>query len=132
MPARIGERSAVLGRCEHAHARRPALHAPALRSSAVEPTFPDDLTSRLNETTVATAIHGEERLFEARRSARAGQRARLREPDRPKQRRRNRARAKISETELQMRREQTCNEIFMTRSRRKLVIFAPTTAPSLP
>ena len=42
-------------------------------------TFSDDLTARLNEATVATAVHGEERLFEARRTARAGQRSQLRE-----------------------------------------------------
>jgi HlyD family secretion protein len=42
-------------------------------------TFPDVLTTRMNEATVAAAVHGEERLFVARREARAGQRAQLRE-----------------------------------------------------
>src|SRR6266850_1254652 len=51
----------------------------AEREAAEAITFPDDLTGRLGELTVATAVHGEERLFEARRSARAGQRAQLRE-----------------------------------------------------
>jgi HlyD family secretion protein len=51
----------------------------AEREAADAITFPDDLTGRLSEATVATAVHGEERLFEARRAARAGQRAQLRE-----------------------------------------------------
>jgi HlyD family secretion protein len=42
-------------------------------------TFPDDLLARQSETSVATAIHGEDTLFESRRRARAGQRAQLRE-----------------------------------------------------
>jgi HlyD family secretion protein len=51
----------------------------AEREGADSITFPDELTVRMSETTVATAVHGEERLFEARREARAGQRAQLRE-----------------------------------------------------
>ena len=51
----------------------------AEREAADAITFPDDLTGRVNESTVATAVHGEERLFEARRDARVSQRAQLRE-----------------------------------------------------
>src|SRR5437588_1203728 len=51
----------------------------AEREAADTITFPDDLTGRVNESTVATAVHGEERLFEARRDARVSQRAQLRE-----------------------------------------------------
>ena len=51
----------------------------AEREAADAITFPDDLTGRINESTVATAVHGEERLFEARRDARVSQRAQLRE-----------------------------------------------------
>ena len=41
--------------------------------------FPKQLTSRRDEASVATAIAGEEKLFESRRSARTGQRSQLRE-----------------------------------------------------
>ncbi len=41
--------------------------------------FPDALLARRGETSVVTALSGEERLFESRRSARTGQRAQLRE-----------------------------------------------------
>jgi HlyD family secretion protein len=41
--------------------------------------FPAQLTSRRNDASVAMALAGEEKLFESRRSARAGQRAQLRE-----------------------------------------------------
>jgi len=51
----------------------------AEREAADAITFPGDLTGRINESTVATAVHGEERLFEARRDARVSQRAQLRE-----------------------------------------------------
>jgi HlyD family secretion protein len=51
----------------------------AERESADAIVFPDELTARLNEATVATALHGEEKLFEARRAARTGQRSQLRE-----------------------------------------------------
>jgi HlyD family secretion protein len=42
-------------------------------------TFPDDLLRRRSEPGLGTAMAGEEKLFEARRSARTGQRAQLRE-----------------------------------------------------
>jgi HlyD family secretion protein len=41
--------------------------------------FPDDLLGRKQEKSVATAMAGEEKLFEARRTARIGQRSQLRE-----------------------------------------------------
>ena len=41
--------------------------------------FPDGLTARRTEPSVATALAGEDKLFESRRTARAGQRAQLRE-----------------------------------------------------
>src|SRR5437588_1566149 len=41
--------------------------------------FPHDLISRMNEASVAIAVNGEEKLFESRRMARAGQRSQLRE-----------------------------------------------------
>lgn len=41
--------------------------------------FPDSLIARKNESSVATAINGEEKLFTSRKESRAGQRAQLRE-----------------------------------------------------
>jgi HlyD family secretion protein len=41
--------------------------------------FPDYLTGRKNDKSVASAMSGEERLFESRRNTRAGQRSQLRE-----------------------------------------------------
>ena len=41
--------------------------------------FPDSLTDRRTEPSVATAITGEEKLFESRRNVRTGQRSQLRE-----------------------------------------------------
>jgi HlyD family secretion protein len=41
--------------------------------------FPAELAARIGETNVATAVSGEEKLFESRVAARAGQRAQLRE-----------------------------------------------------
>jgi HlyD family secretion protein len=67
----------VRSQLDESSARQARLSAE--RESADAIVFPDDLTARLNEATVATAVHGEERLFEARRNARAGQRAQLRE-----------------------------------------------------
>ena len=51
----------------------------AERDGASAIVFPDGLTSRSREPSVAAAMAGEEKLFEARRSAREGQRAQLRE-----------------------------------------------------
>ena len=41
--------------------------------------FPPDLVGREGEAAVATAMHGEEKLFDSRRKARIGQRSQLRE-----------------------------------------------------
>ena len=51
----------------------------AERDDAEAIAFPDELTSRRADASVATALAGEEKLFESRRSARTGQRAQLRE-----------------------------------------------------
>jgi HlyD family secretion protein len=51
----------------------------AEREGADAISFPDALLARKGEATVAAAVNGEEKLFEARKSARAGQRAQLRE-----------------------------------------------------
>ena len=51
----------------------------AERDGAPSIVFPEELTSRSRESTVAAAMAGEEKLFEARKSARDGQRAQLRE-----------------------------------------------------
>jgi HlyD family secretion protein len=51
----------------------------AERDNADHVTFPDDVLARRNEPTVAAAIAGEEKLFEARLKARLGQQSQLRE-----------------------------------------------------
>jgi HlyD family secretion protein len=51
----------------------------AERDDADALAFPAQLTSRRDDPTVAMAVAGEQRLFESRRTARAGQRSRLRE-----------------------------------------------------
>src|SRR5712692_6984445 len=51
----------------------------AERDGADALRFPESLTSRRDEKTLATAFAGEEKLFESRRQARIGQRAQLRE-----------------------------------------------------
>ncbi|CAM9714331.1 unnamed protein product, partial [Phaeothamnion confervicola] len=51
----------------------------AERDAAEEIDLPEELTARKLEKTVATAILGELKLFEARRTSRAGQRSQLRE-----------------------------------------------------
>ena len=51
----------------------------AERDGTEQLTFPEELTSRQHEKTVAAATAGEEKLFESRRSARAGQKSQLRE-----------------------------------------------------
>jgi HlyD family secretion protein len=51
----------------------------AERDGAEVIAFPEVLTSRRTETSVAVALNGEEKLFISRREARAGQRAQLRE-----------------------------------------------------
>jgi len=49
----------------------------AERDEADELKFPEQLTSRKKEPTVAAAMAGEERLFESRKTARKGQKAQL-------------------------------------------------------
>ena len=58
-----------------------ARHARLLaeREGADTIAFPLDLAARKGEATVDDAIHGEEKLFESRKAARAGQRSQLRE-----------------------------------------------------
>jgi HlyD family secretion protein len=51
----------------------------AERDGADSIVFPAQLLDRRNESQMATALAGEEKVFESRRSARAGQRAQLRE-----------------------------------------------------
>jgi HlyD family secretion protein len=51
----------------------------AEREGADAISFPDDLLARKGEASVAAAVNGEEKLFESRKAARAGQRAQLRE-----------------------------------------------------
>jgi HlyD family secretion protein len=51
----------------------------AERDDADALAFPAELTSRRDDPGVATAVAGEEKLFESRRTARAGQRSQLRE-----------------------------------------------------
>ncbi len=51
----------------------------AEREGALEIIIPETLSARRGETSVGTAILGEEKLFESRRNARAGLRAQLRE-----------------------------------------------------
>lgn len=51
----------------------------AERDSMDEITFPETLTKRANEVSVATALADEKKLFESRRHAREGQRAQLNE-----------------------------------------------------
>ncbi len=58
-------------------AREARLLAERDGSEAID--FPEYLTSRGNEKTVATALAGEQKLFESRRSARVGQRSQLSE-----------------------------------------------------
>src|SRR5262245_10315046 len=51
----------------------------AERDNAEVISFPDDLTSRGGETQVASAMSGEQKLFESRRQSRLGQRSLLQE-----------------------------------------------------
>jgi HlyD family secretion protein len=51
----------------------------AERDNADRIVFPSILLSRMKDPTVETAVNGEQKLFEARRNARNGQRAQLRE-----------------------------------------------------
>ena len=51
----------------------------AEREDADTVTFSQDLVARAGESNFADAIHGEQKLFESRRAARAGQRSQLRE-----------------------------------------------------
>lgn len=51
----------------------------AEREGADAIRFPQDLLSRQSEASVAAAVNGEEKLFESRKAARAGQRSQLRE-----------------------------------------------------
>jgi HlyD family secretion protein len=59
------------------NARRARLLAE--REGADSISFPEGLTRRMDETNVAAAVSGEEKLFDSRKAARAGQRAQLRE-----------------------------------------------------
>jgi HlyD family secretion protein len=59
------------------NARRARLLAE--RDGADSIAFPKDLTARMDETNVTAAASGEEKLFDARKAARAGQRDQLRE-----------------------------------------------------
>jgi HlyD family secretion protein len=68
---------AVRSQLDEQMAREVRLHAERDGSDTL--TFPESLIARHNEVSVATAIAGEEKLFEARRTARTGQRAQLRE-----------------------------------------------------
>src|SRR6266478_4615980 len=74
----------------------------AERDDADEIVFPAQLTDRRNDLSVATAVAGEEKLFESRKTARTGQRAQLRERSAQLTADIARARGKISETELQV------------------------------
>ena len=67
----------VRSQLDENNARQARLLAEREGSDAI--AFPHDLISRKNEASVATAVNGEEKLFEARRMARAGQRSQLRE-----------------------------------------------------
>ena len=67
----------VQSQLDEAMARQTRLLAE--RDGADALVFPDELTSRSGEKSVATAIAGEQKLFEARRTARNGQRAQFRE-----------------------------------------------------
>ena len=51
----------------------------AEREDAATVTFSQDLVARSGESNVADAVHGEQKLFESRKAARAGQRSQLRE-----------------------------------------------------
>jgi len=51
----------------------------AERDAADTITFPQTLMARAHETDIAQIIHGEQKLFELRRSARSGQKAQLRQ-----------------------------------------------------
>jgi HlyD family secretion protein len=51
----------------------------AERENADAIAFPDELSARKSEAAVATAVNGEDKLFDSRKAARAGQRAQLRE-----------------------------------------------------
>jgi len=51
----------------------------AEREDADTVAFPQNLVTRIDESNVADAIHGEQKLFESRKAARAGQRSQLRE-----------------------------------------------------
>ncbi|MPZ40949.1 MAG: HlyD family type I secretion periplasmic adaptor subunit [Rhizobiales bacterium] len=51
----------------------------AERDNAEAVSFPEELTTRADDTSIATAIVGEQKLFESRRHARTGQRSLLQE-----------------------------------------------------
>jgi HlyD family secretion protein len=67
----------VQSQLDEAMARQARLLAE--RDGADSLVFPNELTARVGEKSVAAAIAGEQKLFEARRTARNGQRAQLRE-----------------------------------------------------
>ncbi|HEY0222884.1 MAG TPA: HlyD family type I secretion periplasmic adaptor subunit [Pseudolabrys sp.] len=59
------------------NARKARLNAE--RDGAETIVFPDEMLARMNEPTVANAVTNERKLFELRRTARAGQKAQLRQ-----------------------------------------------------
>src|SRR4029077_10704305 len=62
---------------DEAMARQTRLEAERDDESQLQ--FPDELTSRMGNPDVRRVVHGEQKLFDLRKSARAGQRAQLRE-----------------------------------------------------
>src|SRR5262245_54971770 len=67
----------VRSQLDESTARQARLLAEGEGADAV--SFPDELLARMSEATVAAAVNGEEKLYESRKAARAGQRAQLRE-----------------------------------------------------
>src|SRR5262249_58319370 len=72
--ARVG-----VGRCKVEDVTAGQARLLAERDDAEAIVFPAPLTARRDEPSVATAIAGEEKLFESRTSARRGQRSQLHE-----------------------------------------------------
>ena len=68
---------AVRSQLDEQMAREARLRAERDDADAI--AFPTQLTARINDISVASAVAGEEKLFESRKTARTGQRAQLRE-----------------------------------------------------
>jgi HlyD family secretion protein len=68
---------AVRSQLDEQMAREARLQAERDDDDAI--AFPGQLTGRINDISVASAISGEEKLFQSRKTARTGQRAQLRE-----------------------------------------------------